>query len=196
MITRRSFLINSAALLAGTALSAPAFAKGGAEDYVHKLGMEVVGLANGGKRGDKALQRRFAGLFNRYINIPSVANFALGMSRKDLPSGDKAMFYDLVSNYAAALFVWYVQDFQGSDLKVSGSSESGKFITVDSSIVGSGEQLRWRVTGDGGAFRIADLNVKGVWLSIAMKKLFEDTLRKSKGDFTALYDKLRESETW
>ena len=196
MITRRSFLFNTAALFAATALSAPAFAKAPAEDYVHKLGMEVVGLANGGKRGDKGLQRRFAGLFNRYINIPGVAYFALGMARKDLPARDKAMFYELVSNYAAALFVWYVQDFQGSDLKVSGSSESGKFITVDSSIVGSGEQLRWRVIGDGGAFHIADLNVKGVWLSIAMKKLFEETLHKSKGDFTALYDKLREAETW
>ncbi len=196
MTTRRTFLIASANMLAVTALCNPAFAKVPAEDYVHKLGMEVVGLANGGKRGDKGLQRRFAGLFNRYINIPGVANFALGMARKDLPAGDKAMFYELVSNYAAALFVWYVQDFQGSDLKISGSSESGKFITVDSSIVGSGEQLRWRVIGDGGAFHIADLNVKGVWLSIAMKKLFEETLHKSKGDFTALYDKLREAETW
>ncbi len=196
LLSRRQFLAQSAAVLALAAFIAPAVASAPAEDYVHKLGLEVIGLANGGHRGDKALQRRFAGLFNRYINIPSVANFALGLARRDLPSGDKAMFYDLVANYAAALFVWYVQDFQGSDLKVGNSAEQGKFITVDSSIVGSGEQLRWRVIGSDGVFRIADLNVKGVWLSIAMKKLFEDTLRNSKGDFQALYSKLREAETW
>jgi phospholipid transport system substrate-binding protein len=196
MFTRRKFVLSAAALLATTALASPSFASVPAEDYVHKLGMEVLNLANGGRRGDKALQRKFAGLFNRYINIPGVASFALGMSRKDLPPGDKAKFYDLVANYAAALFVWYVQDFQGTDVKVSGSSENGKFITVDSAIVGSGEKLRWRVTGDSGSFRLADLNVKGVWLSIAMKKLFEDTLRNSGGDFEALYSKLREAETW
>jgi phospholipid transport system substrate-binding protein len=196
MFTRRKFVLSAAALLATTALASPLIASVPAEDYVHKLGMEVLNLANGGRRGDKALQRKFAGLFNRYINIPGVASFALGMSRKDLPPGDKAKFYDLVANYAAALFVWYVQDFQGTDVKVSGSSENGKFITVDSAIVGSGEKLRWRVTGDTGSFRLADLNVKGVWLSIAMKKLFEDTLRNSGGDFEALYSKLREAETW
>jgi phospholipid transport system substrate-binding protein len=196
MFVRRKFILSVAALLATTAFAQPVFAAAPVEDYVHKLGTEVISLANGGHRGDKALQRKFAGLFNRYINIPGVANFALGLSRKDLPPGDKTMFYDLVSNYAAALFVWYVQDFQGTDMDVSGSSESGKFITVDSSIVGSGEKLRWRVTGGSGSFHIADLNVKGVWLSIAMKKLFEDTLRNSKGDFQALYSKLREAETW
>lgn len=194
-ISRRAFLLSGAALMAGAAV-APALAASGAEDYVHKLGTEVLALAKGGHRGDKALQRRFANLLNRYINIPGVANFALGTQRASLPAGDKGMFYDLVSNYAAALFVWYVQDFQGSDLNVTGSADQGKFTTVDSKIVGSGEQLRWRVSGSGGGYRIADINVKGVWLSIAMKKMFEDTLNASKGDFHPLYDKLREAETW
>jgi ABC-type transporter MlaC component len=43
---------------------------------------------------------------------------------------------------------------------------------------------------------VADLNIKGVWLTIAMKKLFGDTLNASKGDFGPLYAKLREAETW
>ena len=193
-INRRAFLFSGAAVLVGA--SVPALADPGAQDYVHKLGIEVLAMAKGGHRGDKALQRRFGSLLNRYINIPGVANFALGMQRASLPAGDKGMFYDLVSNYAAALFVWYVQDFQGSDLAITGSSEQGKFTTVDSKIAGSGEQLRWRVSGSGGSYRIADINIKGVWLTIAMRKMFEDTLNASKGDFTPLYAKLREAETW
>lgn len=195
-LNRRHFLLAAAGLPLGLGLAAPALATAPAEDYVHQLGVEVLKLAQGGHRGDKALQRRFANLLNRYINIPSVANFALGTARQDLPAGDKGMFYDLVANYAAALFVWYVQDFQGSDLKITTSNDQGKFTVVDSAIVGSGEQLRWRVYGNPGALRIADINVKGVWLTIAMKKMFEDTLNASKGDFKPLYAKLREAETW
>jgi phospholipid transport system substrate-binding protein len=196
-LSRRQVL--GLALAAGVFLPSQAFAAGSAGDYVHNLGQEVIKLANGGKRGDKALQQRFASLLNRYINIPSVATFALGTAAKDLPPGDKAKFYSLVANYAAALFVWYVDDFKGTDLTITASAAQGKFTTVDSTIAGSvvnSEKLRWRVLGSNGSYRVADLNIKGVWLSIAMKKLFGDTLNASKGDFGPLYAKLREAETW
>jgi phospholipid transport system substrate-binding protein len=196
-LSRRQIL--GLALAVGVVGPSPAWAAVSAGDYVHNLGVEVIKLANGGKRGDKALQQRFAALLNRYISIPTVANFALGQNVKSLPPGDKAKFYDLVSNYAAALFVWYVDDFKGTDLTITGSAAQGSFTTVDSTIAGStvnSEKLRWRVSGSGGAYRVADLNIKGVWLSIAMKKLFLDTLNASKGDFQPLYAKLREAETW
>jgi len=195
IISRRAFLLSGVALAGGLS-AVPAFAATPEEDYVHKLGTDVLALAKGGHRGDKALQRRFAALLNRYINIPGVANFALGAQRSNLPAGDKGMFYDLVSNYAAALFVWFVADFQGTDLAITGSADQGKLTTVDSKIVGTGEQLRWRVSGSPGALRIVDCSVKGVWLSIAMRKMFEDTLNASKGDFKPLYAKLREADTW
>jgi phospholipid transport system substrate-binding protein len=123
----------------------------------------------------------------------------LGPYQRLLPTGDKAMFYDLVANYAAALFVWYVEDFQGQNLQITSASEQGKFITVDTTIKGGnlgGEKLRWRLIGSGGNYRIADLNVKGIWLTISMKKLFAETLRSSNGNFQPLYAKLREAESW
>ena len=198
-ISRRVFTFGLFATASSVSLSSIALADDGAEAYVKKLGVELIKLANGGRRGDKALQNRFAALLGRYINIPSVANFALGLNKGDLPAGDKAMFYDLVANYAAALFVWYVDDFKGQELKITNSDEQGKFITVDTGIVGGGigdEKLRWRVIKQGDGYRVSDLNIKGVWLTIAMKKLFGDTLKSSNGDFGALYAKLRESEKW
>lgn len=198
-LSRRDFALALAGLSVGLLTNGQAQADTQAGAYVQKLGAEVIRLANGGKRGDRALQRRFADLFNRYISIPNVASFALGTYQKKLPAGDKAKFYDLVANYAAALFVWYVEDFQGKALEITNSVEQGKFTIIDSGIKGSGlgsEKLRWRVSGSGGSYKIADLNVKGVWLTISMKKLFADTLKASDGDFNALYEKLREAETW
>lgn len=198
-LSRRNFTFGLFTTASVLALTNVAFADTGAEDYVQKLGTEVVKLANGGKRGDKALQNRFSSLLSRYINIPSVANFALGLNKGDLPAGDKTMFYGLVASYAAALFVWYVDDFKGNDLKIQRSDEQGKFITVDTGIVGGGlgnEKLRWRVVKQGDGYRVSDLNIKGVWLTIAMKKLFSDTLRSSNGDFKVLYAKLREAQSW
>jgi phospholipid transport system substrate-binding protein len=194
-VSRRALLVSLIALAAAS----PALADDQAGIYVQRLGAEVIRLANGGKRGDHALQNRFAALFNRYISIPSISTFALGTYQRKLPAGDKAKFYNLVANYAAALFVWFVEDFKGDTLKIDSSNEQGKFTLIDTTIKGSGlvsEKLRWRVSGANGNYKIADLNVKGVWLTISLKKLFADTLRQSNGNFEVLYAKLREAETW
>jgi len=112
-LSRRHILLATAAL--PLLAAAPSFASGGgADDYVHELGTKVLKLTAGGHRGDKALQQRFGNLLNQYVNLPQLASFALGTNRASMPAGDKGMFNGLLSNYAAALFVWYVADFQGS----------------------------------------------------------------------------------
>lgn len=195
---RREF----AALLLGTILSGgvgnAAAAVNPAEGYVGRIADEVMSLANSGAKGT-ALRGRFASVLNRYINLRSIANFALGPYQKQLRPGDKNKFYTLFNNYAAALFVYYVDDFKGSDLQIISTSKQGSFTTITSAIVQKGggrEQVRWRLVSAGGGYKVSDINIKGVWLTIATKKRFSDVLNKSKGDFEALFAELREAETW
>jgi phospholipid transport system substrate-binding protein len=180
-------------------LATPAFAVAGpAEGYVDKIANEVMGLANGSTKGD-ALRGRFAAVLNRYISLQNIANFALGPYQKKLPAGDKSKFYNLFSNYAAALFVYYVDDFKGTDLEILSTSQQGNYTVISSAILkksGGREQVKWRLSQAGGSFRVSDINIKGVWLTIATKKRFGDVLNRSKGDFQALYDELKEAETW
>ncbi len=144
-----------------------------------------MSLANSGAKG-KALRGRFASVLNRYINLRSIANFALGPYQKKMPPGDKNEFYTLFNNYAAALFVYYVDDFKGSDLKIISTSKQGNFITIISAIIQNGggrEQVKWRLIPAGGGYKISDINVKGVWLTIATKKRFSDVLNRIQGGF-------------
>lgn len=195
---RREF----AALLLGTMVAggsgSAAAAVSPAEGYVDKIANEVMSLANSGSKGT-ALRGRFASVLNRYINLRNIANFALGPYQKKLPPGDKNEFYTLFNNYAAALFVYYVDDFKGSDLKIISTSQQGNYTTITSAIMQNGggrEQVKWRLIPVGGGYKISDINIKGVWLTIATKKRFSDVLNKSKGDFNALFAELREAETW
>ena len=196
--SRREF----AALLFGAALaggvSPVSAAVDPAEGYVGRIADEVMSLANSGARGT-ALRGRFASVLNRYVNLRNIANFALGPYQKKLPPGDKNEFYTLFNNYAAALFVYYVNDFKGSDLQIISTSKQGKYLTIVSAIKQNGggrEQIKWRLIAVGGGYKISDINVKGVWLTIATKKRFSDVLNRSKGDFGALFAELREAESW
>jgi phospholipid transport system substrate-binding protein len=196
--TRRGF----AALLFGLTLTSGvsplAAAVDPAEGYVGKIADDVMSLANSGDSGP-TLRDKFISVLNRYVNLPSIANVALGPYRKELPPGKKDEFYTLFGNYAAALFVNYVDDFKGSDLKIISTSKEGKFITIASEIERSGggsEPVKWRLVPADGGYKISDINVKGVWLTIATKKRFNDVLNRSKGDFEPLFAELREAKTW
>ena len=169
-----------------------------AENYVRRIADEVMSLANSGAKGS-ALRGRFASVLNRYVNLRSIANFALGPYQKQLRASAKNKFYTLFNNYAASLFVYYVKDFRGSDLDIISTSKQGSFITIVSAIKQNGggrEQVKWRLVPAGGGYRINDINVKGVWLTLATKKRFNGVLNRSKGDFEALFAELREAESW
>jgi phospholipid transport system substrate-binding protein len=200
VLNRRRFLVGAVtAPLALAAASSEGEAKADpkAEAYVKGLTGQVLNLANSGKKGN-ALKRDFGRLLDRYVNIRQIANFALGTYQKQLPSGDRQMFYDLVQNYAASLFVYYVDDFRGSEIEVNDVAKQGSFTIVSSTILGNGvrEKVRWRLSGGGGGLAVADVNIKGIWMTISMKKRFSDVLKRSKGDFKPLYAELREAETW
>jgi len=178
-------------------LAGPAAASTAAEDYVSGIAEQVMRLANNGKKGP-ALKSQFAALLNRYINLKGIADYALGPYAKQLPAGQRSEFYGLVNNYAAALFNYYVADFRGNKLDIISTTKQGKFTVIQSAITGSGkrEQVRWRLVPSGSGFRVADVNVKGVWLTISMKDRFSKVLKASKGDFGPLFAELREANTW
>ncbi len=184
--------------LALSSSSSVALASGKPEDFVKALMNRVIGLANSGARG-KPLRQRFASLLDSYVNLRSISTFALGKYQKQLPDRDRAEFNNLVANYAAALFAYYVDDFKGEGVSVSEISSKGNFTTIKSSIVsksGGEEQVRWRLVKQGNSYRVSDVNIKGIWMTLSMRKRFNDVLGKSKGDFKVLFAELREAETW
>lgn len=195
-LSRRVFMASLAAL----AVSSPSAmaAASPAETYITGMAEEVMRLANSGSKGD-ALKGRFASLLNRYVNLRAIANVSLGPYQKKISASEREKLYALFSNYAAALFVYYANDFKGQKLEIKSSAKQGNFTTIDSAIVQNGggrEQLRWRLVQSGGGFRVSDINVKGVWLTIATKKRFTDVLNRSKGDMNPLFAELKEADTW
>lgn len=175
-----------------------AFAADDAKTYVSGIGKDVLALANGSVRG-KPLRGKFVSLLSRHVNLRNIANSALGTYRSKLPPEDKDKFNGLVTTYAAALFVWYVDKFKGAEFVVDSVVPQGKFLVVKSKIAKSklsNEQIVWYLAPKGDGFQVVDLSILGVRLSIAMRDAFSRELKRSKGDFNGLYAFLAEAETW
>jgi ABC-type transporter MlaC component len=165
------------------------------EQYVTNVGNTVIKVANSGG-GKAALRQRFSALISQNSNVRQVGLEALGPYRKDLPANMSGEFFKLVSFYMAAFFVYYIDEFQGSSLEIDSSAKQGGLTVVDTSVHfknGSTTKVRWRIRGSG---QVSDINVRGVWLSLQLKKRFTDVLRRSQGDFKELFAELKSAESW
>jgi phospholipid transport system substrate-binding protein len=195
VINRRALLLTFT-----SAFFVPSMAQaaGGAEQYVQSIGKDVLALANGSVRG-KPLRAKFTGLLGRHVNLRTIAGSALGTYRSKLPAADKDKFNALVTTYAAALFVWYIDKFKGAEFVVDSVVQQGNFTIVKSKIAKSkisNEPIVWYLSPKGNGFQVVDLSILGVRLSVAMRDAFSRELKRSKGDFDSLYAFLAEAETW
>ncbi len=192
MINRRLFVISAISLLGPYATNS-VHAEGDAKSYVQSIGQDVLSLANGSTRG-KPLRAKFVSLLGRNVNLRNIAGSALGTFRNKLPASDKEKFNNLVTTYAAALFVWYIDKFKGGKFVIDTVVQQGIFTVVKSKL--SGEQVVWYLTEKGNGYQVVDLSILGVRLSVAMRDAFSKELKRSKGDFEGLYAFLADAETW
>jgi ABC-type transporter MlaC component len=197
-LDRRKLVFSLTALSAGFAIPGMLVRAGaatGPERYVESIAKDVISLANSGARGGP-LRSRFVSLLQRHSDIRSIALFSLGPFQKQLPSDLRSKYFELVTRFAAGFFAYYVDDFAGTGFDVKSSRPQGKAVIVDSAIVYSGggtAPVRWRVVSVGSAYRVNDVNVRGIWLSLQMQQQFTSVLKKTKGDFEALFKYLREN---
>jgi phospholipid transport system substrate-binding protein len=198
LLDRRRFII---VLTAGSAVHAwaagipPAGAAASPESYVLAIGNDVIALAKSGARGG-SLRSRFVSLLQRHSDIRGIALFSLGTYQKMLPQGERSKYYDLVIRYAAGFFAYYVDDFAGTGFDIKSSKPRGKSIEVESAIRydgGRSAPVRWSVVKTGGGYRVNDVNVRGIWLSLQMQQQFTSVLKRNKGDFEALFKYLRDN---
>ena len=192
MINRRFFLLSSV-LSFGIGGTQQVLAATDPKTYVQSIGKDVLLLANGSVRG-KALRGKFVSLLSRHVNLRNIAGSALGTFRSKLPPSDKDKFNGLVTTYAAALFVWYIDKFKGGEFSIDSVVNQGSFTIVKSKL--SGEQIVWYLTAKGDGYQVVDMSILGVRLSVAMRDAFSKELKRSKGDFNGLYAFLSEAETW
>jgi ABC-type transporter MlaC component len=194
-LSRRDVILALAAAFAvpgGPALAATA------EDYVKDVAGDVIALANSGL-GKVAMRSRFTSLLNQYADARNVSLIALGPFQKKIPPDRRDEFFKWSTFYITAFFVYYIDDFKGAGFEVKNTSQQGKFTTVVGSVQfkgGDTSPVRWRLVPAGGGFRINDINIRGIWLSLQLKKRYNDILKRSKGDFDPLIEELKSAQTW
>jgi len=177
--------------------AAPAAADDGARAFTQSMidkGFAILRDA----RMDKAERvNRFTAYIVEHMDARKTALFTLGNYRRGAPDGVVEPFVAAFTAYSTAIYGAHLVDYAGATVRVTGDipNKPGD-ITV--ATVAEGGPLReplriaFRLVDEGGAFKIVDVQVSGIWLSVEQRDQFASALSQNRGDIAALTASLKD----
>lgn len=191
-----------AAVVAAIVLTfeAPASADDGARAYTQNMIDNGFAILRD-TRMDKATRvNRFTAYIVEHMDARKTALFTLGNYRRGAPEGVVEPFVAAFTAYSTAIYGSHLVDYAGATVRVTGdvTNKPGD-ITV--ATVAEGGPLReplriaFRLVSDGGAYKIVDVQVAGIWLSVEQREQFASALSQNRGDIAALTASLKDRTT-
>lgn len=147
---------------------------------------------------DKATRvNRFTAYIVERMDARKTALFTLGNYRRGAPDGVVEPFVDAFAAYSTAIYGAHLVDFAGASVRVTGDV-TNKPGDVTVLTVAEGGPLRqpmriaFRLAGESGAYKIVDVQVEGIWLSVEQRDQFASVLSQNRGDIASLTASLKD----
>ena len=132
----------------------------------------------------------FANGVARYSDMRSIALFALGRYRKELPKGREGEYIALTKKFMGEFMLEYGKDFRVGTLKVQDCSGPPSNTLVVAKTSG-GDKVSFRVAKSGGGWVVRDMNVSGIWLVQQLRSTFVGTISRANGNIDELFKYLK-----
>ena len=185
-----------APLVAMIALPAPAFADAEAERYVEARANEVVRTLNDPDLSRAERSERFNAYMDEFADMRVIARIALGAYGRSVSAEDFETYAAAFRDYALAVYEGQLDAYRGERVEVLGSTDlPNGAVEVESRMVNARAAngdlpVKWRVIRRGGAWKVFDVEVFGLWLGVEQKAQFEAILDRSNGDIGPLMQRL------
>ena len=193
-LTRRGLVLAAGVLaLSPAAAMAQAARDPSAEQFVEAAARKVLAILNEPATAQRS--RVFDQAVDELVDMPRISNFVLGKYGRTITPAQRARFDTAFHRYAEGVYEKRLADYRRATLKVIGSQvRRPGDVVVRTQLSGGppGDPLiaSWRVTRDGGEWKIIDLESKGVWLAITQQQDFVSTIDNAGGDVGVLTGQL------
>jgi len=174
-------------------LSAPAKAET-AESFVEKVANKGVALVTQDKtRAEKRAD--FDKLLADYFDMPAIGRFLVGRYWRTASAEEQQAYIEAFTQNIVYTYTARFDDYQGQEVSVTGSREDGRFTLVNSVVQDPKGQspdvsLDWRLHPAGDTFKVIDLVVEGVSMSVTQRQEYTSVIQSNGGKLTALTDAL------
>jgi phospholipid transport system substrate-binding protein len=197
----------AAAVLASAAAGAlagfpePAAAQRTARNAQAEAFMQAQASRALGILGNRALSRpqkeaQFRAFVDEAVDVAGISRYVLGRYARTASAAQRAQFQQVFREYASNLYEARLGDYRGERIQVTGSvARSANDVVVNSVISGGQlrqpETVRWRLARSGRAWKVQDVEVRGIWLAVVQQQDYVSTLDAAGGNLNVLINQLR-----
>lgn len=180
---RRCFLTSLFALIATTTLAAsPPVNPADAVAFMNQLWNRAAELLN--NKTDPALrQARFRQLFHEDFDNNGIARFVLGRYWRSASEQERQEFVKLFEDYVVFVYTARLANFGGETFKIRGSRSDGDGVIVSTDIISRGStsplKMDWRLVNDNGTYKINDVIVEGVSMTVTQRSEFASVAERN-----------------
>lgn len=164
-------------------------ANSSAETFTQGMVNEGLGILRDKSLDVAARRARFHQFVARNADARKTALFALGQYSRGVAEPVVEQFVVAFRDYVTAIYELRLEERKDANLKVTGSVENKvNDVTVNTEAAGSRDPVKigFRLIGSGGAYKVVDVQVAGIWISVEQRDQFASILSKNKGDVPAL----------
>ncbi len=163
-LSRRAFLLASAAAATMTALPVQALSLDQARAHVEGLVAEVNRVIASGASEEVMIQD-FAGIFDRFADVPTIARYALGSDARAASAGQLDAFTAAFRVYIARKYGRRFREFIGGRIELAEAREVPNGIEVETTAILQGRapfRVDWHVSDRSGRIAFFNIIIEGV----------------------------------
>jgi len=129
----------------------------------------------------------FQRLFREHADIAKISKVAAGRYGRVMSLSERKQVKRYVANTIGQAFANYAGWLRGERVEITGSREKGgnKIIVFTRLIGGTVDDIKWKLVRDGDGFKVLDVNIGGLWLSMQLRAMLAAKLKRARGDVTA-----------
>lgn len=192
-VTRRGFAVGGAALFFMAATPTYALDENGARQLVSTVVGEINRVISSGK-SEAAIFRDFEVLFDKYADVPIMAQYALGSDGRSASAAQKREFSEVFKGYLARKYGKQFREFIGGRVEVDSAREirSGYEIKSQAYLQGQAPiDVIFLVSDKSGRDRFFNIFVEGVNLLLTERTEMGALLDQRRGNLDQLIADLR-----
>ena len=166
-----------------------------AEKFIQSLTDTGVGFLSDESLSLDQQKKEFKKILTRDFDLNTIGRVALGKHWRKASEAQKKEYLSLFKDMVIDVYSKRFEDYNGQKIEVTRSRPEGKRDVLVSSILkqdgGPDVRLDWRVRKKGSQYKVIDVIVEGVSMSLTQRSDFASVIQRGGGEVEALLVHLR-----